>query len=64
MLPDEKSQGLGIIQRESRKKITCFRQFWVKEPIHSETVSDEKCHLYRSTRRSDVTGFLGGVEGG
>ena len=23
----------------------------VKEPRHSETISDEKCHLYRSTRR-------------
>ena len=28
-----------------------FRRFWVKEPRHSETISsDEKCHLYRSTR--------------
>ena len=28
-----------------------FRRFWVKTPRHSETISDEKCYLYRSTRR-------------
>ena len=28
-----------------------FRQFWVKEPRHSETDSDGKCYLYRSKRR-------------
>ena len=25
-----------------------FRRFWVKEPHHSKTISDEKCYLYRS----------------
>ena len=28
-----------------------FRRFWIKEPRHSETVSDENCHLYRNNRR-------------
>ena len=27
-----------------------FRRFWVKEPRHSENISDEKCYLYRGTR--------------
>ena len=24
------------------------RRFWVKEPRHSETISDKNCYLYRS----------------
>lgn len=28
-----------------------FRQFWVKEAHLSETISDEKRHLYCATRR-------------
>ena len=30
--------------------MVCFRRFLVEEPRHSETISNEKCHLYRSTR--------------
>ena len=38
-----------------KKKMSYFihffsRRFWVKDPRHSETVSDEKCYLYRSMR--------------
>ena len=28
-----------------------FRRFWVKGLRHSETISDKKCYLSRSTRR-------------
>ena len=27
------------------------RRFWVKEPRHSETISDENCYLYHSMSR-------------
>ena len=35
-----------------QKKLTDFRRFWVKDPNHSENMSDEKCYLYRSTSLS------------
>ena len=39
------------VERESRKTNSPnFRRFWAKEPRHSETISTEKCYLYRSTR--------------
>ena len=38
-----------------QKKTSFFRRFWVKEPRHSETFSDEKCHLGRSPR---LQGFV------
>ena len=36
------------------KKNSCFRQFWVKGPRHSENASDEKCYLCRSPCRPFV----------
>ena len=37
-------------QRESCKKKSYFRRFWVKEPGHSATISEKRCYLYRSMR--------------
>ena len=57
--PDEGSHGLGT-RRESfiaKKNVTYFRRFWVKNPRHSETTSDEKRYLYRSTRGSSYHAF-------
>ena len=34
--------------------MTYFGRFWVKDPRHSETISDEKCYIYRSTRRDTI----------
>ena len=33
-----------------KKKMTCFRRFGVKEPRHSETISEENHYFYRSRR--------------
>ena len=65
LLPDEKSHGLGT-QQESRKKVSGpFPTIWVKEPRHSDTISDEKRCLYRSARllyrhRISGRGFVAG----
>ena len=32
-------------------------EFWVKEPRHSDTSSDEKCYPYRSTRLCTQASF-------
>ena len=45
-------------QRESCKKMADFRRFGVKEPHRSETVSDQKCYLYRRTRQNSGYLFL------
>ena len=33
-------------ETHAKKRPTCFRRFWDKNPRHSKTISDEKCHLY------------------
>ena len=40
------------IHDENRSQILAyylfiFQRFWVKEPRHSETISDQKCYLHR-----------------
>ena len=37
--------------RIRQKKMGHSRRLWVKEPRHSETISPEKCYLYRTRRR-------------
>ena len=59
---DAQSHGLGIERKSRRKMAYCLffsRRFWVTEPRHSETISDKKCHLCRTTR-----GVRGGCERG
>ena len=58
MIPDEKSHGLGI-QRESCKYkmayyLFFFRQFWVKEPRHSENIFARKRYTLINLRRFGV----------
>ena len=48
------SHWLRYTTREPcKKKMAYIRRFWVKEPRRSETIPDEKCHIYlhRSMRR-------------
>ena len=48
MIPNEKAHDLGT-QRQSPcgTEMGNFGRFWVKEPRHSETISDQKWyHLY------------------
>ena len=35
-----------------------FRRFWVKEPRHSENISDEMYYTYLSTRRVEEKTML------
>ena len=51
-LKSTKVHGLGT--HREYLKMAWFRRFWGIEPRHSETVSDEICHLYRSIRRHAV----------
>ena len=49
-MPDEKSHGL-CTQDENHVQNNMaydFQHLWVKKLRHSETISDEKCYLYRS----------------
>ena len=47
------------IHDENRAKLRgrIVQRFWIKEPRHSETISDEKGYLYRyrNTRRLERT---------
>ena len=49
MIPDEKVPWLRYSTSNTHKNV-CFPRFGVKEPRHSEAISDKKCYLYRSTR--------------
>lgn len=50
MIPDEKSHGSGTQRKSGKQKMSLFRRLWVKDPNHSEEVSDEKRCPYRSIR--------------
>ena len=48
--------SLEVDDENHENKMTCFRRdFGVKDPRHSETISDENCDLYRSTRHNVST---------
>ena len=43
---------MRITQNKMAYYLLFSRQVWVKEPRHSENISDKKCHLYRCMRIS------------
>ena len=57
-IPDEQSHdGLGTRRQSCHKEKKCpiSDDLGLKELRHSETISDENCHLYRSIRQFSYT---------